>query len=262
MRIVVTRAAARAGPLRAALAAAGAEVVEMPATRIEPLDTSLLARAVARLGDYAWIVFTSQTAVELFWERLRQSGADGGALAGVRVAAVGPATASSLEKRGLEVTVSPERFVAEGLLEALRARDDVRGTRVLYATAEGARDVLPRGLTDLGATVDRIAIYRSVPDGAGAAVVREALERGEIDVVTFASASAVQGFVAAVGLDAARRVPAVSIGPVTTNAARAIGLDVAAEARESTIAGLVQAVIELGRDRRPERSEGTPISSS
>jgi uroporphyrinogen III methyltransferase / synthase len=133
--------------------------------------------------------------------------------------------------------------VAEGLLESLRAREDVRGAHMLYAAAEGARDVLPTGLAALGAQVDIIALYRNGAAMEDAAPVRARLELGEVDLVTFASASAVHAFVSAVGLEAARRVPAASIGPITTEAAREAGLEVVREATASTISGLVDAVV-------------------
>jgi uroporphyrinogen III methyltransferase/synthase len=240
-RVVVTRARSQASSLSEQLSAAGAQVVEMPATRIERADGGPLRKAIAQLSEYGWVTFTSQNAVRIFWDALRDAGRDARALAGVKLAAVGPATSAALLDRGLAVDVSPDRFVAEALLDALRDRRDVRGARVLYAAAEGARETLYEGLEEIGAIVDQVVLYRSVPDGDGADALRAELERGEIDLVTFTSASSVNAFVDAVGEDAARRAPAVSIGPITSNAARARGLDVKAEAARSTIDGLVEA---------------------
>jgi uroporphyrinogen III methyltransferase/synthase len=241
-RIVVTRARSQAASLSDALAAAGAEVIEMPATRIEPADPEPLRNALARLSGYDWVIFTSQNAVRILWDTLRAESKDARAFAGVNIAAVGPATASALLDRGLAVDVAPDRFVAEALLDELRARGDMRGARVLYAAAEGARETLQDGLEKLGAVVNRIVSYRSVPDGAGADELRQRLLDGDADLVTFTAASAVAGFVSAVGSDAARRVGAASIGPVTSDAARRAGLDVVVEATESTVAGLVDAI--------------------
>ena len=251
-RIVVTRAAGSAGDLVQALRDAGAEVTELPVTRIEPLDPAPLCAALARLGDYGWVVFTSRNAVRIFFDVLHDARLDARALAHARVAAVGPATRAELESRGVSVALEPERYVAEGVLEAMRSRDDVRGARVLYATAVGARDVLARGLEALGAAVDRIEIYRSAPDAdpRAAATLRQRLERGEIDLVTFTAGSTVHAFVDAVGIGAARRAPAASIGPATSEVARAAGLDVTIEASESTIPGLVDAIVRhLARER-------------
>jgi uroporphyrinogen III methyltransferase/synthase len=247
-RVVVTRASAQATGLRDALAAQGAEVLELPALRVEPLDSARLADAVRRLADYDWLVLTSQNAVALFWEALRTAQLDGRALAGVRIACVGAATSDALLVRGLAADVVPGRFVAEAVLEALAARPDVRGARVLYVAAEGARAVLPDGMRALDCTVDVVTAYRAVSDGAGAQELRAALSRGEVDAVTFASASAVRGYVDAVGTELARRAPAVTIGPVTTEAVRAAAIPMAAEAETASIDALVSMVVAtLGR---------------
>jgi uroporphyrinogen III methyltransferase/synthase len=241
-RIVVTRASAQATGLRDALAARGAEVLELPALRVEPLDPAPLAEAVRRLALYQWMVFTSQNAVAVFWDMLRATGLDARALGGVRIACVGRSTSEALLAHGIAADVVPARFVAEAVLAALAARDGVRGARVLYVAAEDARDVLPAGLRALGCEVDRVAAYRTLADGAGAEALRDALTRGEVDAVTFASASAVRGYLDAVGAELATRAPAVSIGPITSDAARAAGVRVVAEASEASIAGIVTAI--------------------
>jgi uroporphyrinogen III methyltransferase/synthase len=180
--------------------------------------------------------------VRFFWDELRAAGLDARALAGAKIASVGPATADALLARGLAVDVAPDRFVAEALLDALRGRRDVKGARVLYATAEGARETLQLGLQELGAIVERADLYRSVLDGTGAEQLKERMSKESVDLVTFTSASSVTNFVDAVGRDLARRAPAASIGPVTSQAARTAGLDVVVEASESTIPGLVSAI--------------------
>jgi uroporphyrinogen III methyltransferase/synthase len=249
-RVVVTRASAQAGELRQLLATLGAEVLELPALRIEPLDTATLRAAVARIAEYDWLVVTSQNAVAFLWEALYAEGKDVRALAGCRVACVGRTTSDALLARGLLADVIPEQFVAEAVLEKLTTRYDVRGTRVLYVAAEGAREVLPDGLRALGCTVDVVRAYRAVNDGTGADDLRRALEAGTVDLVTFASASSVRGYVEAVGSELARRAPAVSIGPVTSDAVREEGITLAAEARQASIAMLAEtAIVALARPR-------------
>lgn len=245
-RIVVTRASAQAGGLRARLAELGAEVLDVPTLRIEPLDPAPLRVALDGIGEYGWLVLTSQNAVAMLWDVLRETGRDARALASIRVACVGRSTADALLQHGIAADVMPARFVAEGVLDSMSARDDVRGAQVLYVAAEGARDVLPDGLRALGCTVDVIRAYRSVSTGEGAAQLRDALLEGTVDLATFASASAVRGYVEAVGEDAARQVPAVSIGPVTSDALRAAGIEIAGEASEASIGGLVEAVLRGG----------------
>ena len=253
-RIVVTRASAQAGGLRAALSELGAEVIEMPALRVVPLDPEPLREALDRIDEYDWVMFTSQNAVAFLWEALRVRGRDARALAGRKLACVGRATADTLLARGLAADVVPGRYVAEGVLEALEERDDVRDSRVLYIAAEGARDVLPAGLGSLGCRVDVVNVYRTASDGAGAGALRDALASGRVDVVTFASASAVRGFIDAVGPELARRAPALSIGPVTSEAIKEAGITLAGEAAEATIPALAAAAVALLGARAPDAS--------
>jgi len=242
-RIVVTRATQQAPILSEKLRELGADAIEMPATQIARLDLGPLRNSIDRIGDYDWLIFTSQNAVAIFWEQLLGRGKDSRALAGLKIAAVGPATAGALLEHGITVDVIPQRFVAEGLLEIMRERDDVSGSKVLYITAEGARDVLPSGLREIGAELAIIEAYRTIPDGEGAATLARAIEAGKVDLATFTSASAVRGYIDAVGEDLALKVPAASIGPQTSDALREAGIEVEAEAEESTIDGLVSAVL-------------------
>ena len=246
-RIAVTRAdeqGAGGTGLADRLAALGADVLAIPLTRIEPVNPGDLRDALIRLagGGYDWVVFTSRNGARLACEALRATAGSVDPLRRVRIAAVGPATAERLAADGLEVSVVPERFVAEGLVEALAARGDVRGTRVLYPTAEGARDVIPEGLAALGATVDVVRAYRSTPDPRAAEALRAALDAGPVDLVTFAAPSAVHAWVDALDPAQGRSIPAATIGSVTSDAARAAGIPVAVEAEESTIPGLVAAI--------------------
>jgi uroporphyrinogen III methyltransferase/synthase len=216
-------------------------VVELPAMRIEALDAATLTASLERISEFDWVVFTSQNAVRIAWDALRSSGRDARAFANAKVACVGKSTSDALLAHGLAADVVPERFVAEGVLEAMASRSDVKGARVLYLAAEGARDVLPNGLRELGCDVEVVRVYRSVSDGAGGDALRAALNDGTVDVVTFASASAVRGYVEVVGAELARAVPAISIGPVTSDAIRVAGITLAAEATEASVHALVDA---------------------
>jgi uroporphyrinogen III methyltransferase/synthase len=242
-RIVVTRASEQAPALTEKLSELGADVIEMPATQIARLDLAPLRAEIGRLSLYNWLIFTSQNAIAIFWEQLLGEGKDARALAGLKVAAVGPATAGALLEHGITVDVIPNRFVAEGLLEMMSARDDVSGKRVLYVTAEGARDVLQQGLKEIEADVTVIEAYRSIVDGEGAEKLARAIEAGRVDLVTFTSGSAVRGYIDAVGEDLALRVPAASIGAQTSEALREAGIEVKVEAKEATLDGLVSGVL-------------------
>jgi uroporphyrinogen-III synthase len=214
----------------------------MPAMQIARLDLAPLRAAFQQLAEIDWLFFTSQNAVAIFWEQLLGGGRDARALAGVKIGAVGPATAGALLEHGIAVDVIPARFVAESLLEVLQTRTDVSGSRALFVTAEGGRDVLPEGLRELGASIDVIEAYRSIPDGEGAERLARQIESERIDIVTFTSGSAVRGYIDAVGEELAVKVPGASIGPQTSEAMREAGIEVRYEAKESTIDGLVAAI--------------------
>jgi uroporphyrinogen III methyltransferase/synthase len=237
-RVVITRAREQASGLRTRLTELGAEVVELPSIVVEPMEFEL-----PDLSRYTWVVLTSANGVDAFFTRgLHRHGLDARALAGVRVAAIGPGTAAALERFGVRADLVPERFVAESLVDAFpppSTPDD----RVLVARAEQARDVLPDGLAGLGYTVDIVPLYRTVtaePDPVDLARVRA----GEVDAITFTSSSTVDNFCRIVGPIAAEpRI--VSIGPITSASAAAAGLRVAIEADPHDIDGLVAAVLRL-----------------
>ena len=237
--IVVTRAREQASELRVRLEHLGATVIELPSIALEEVEFTLPA-----LAEYAWAVFTSVNGVQAFFDRgLRPAGLDARALGGVRVAAIGPGTAAALAQRGISVDLLPERFVAESLLDAFPA-PDAPGARVLLARAEQARDVLPDGLAARGYAVEVLPVYRTVtaaPDADALTTVRS----GAVAAVTFTSSSTVRNFVDLVGPlpDPPPRV--VSIGPVTSDTARELGLTVDAEAAEHTIDGLVTTLTSL-----------------
>jgi uroporphyrinogen-III synthase len=171
----------------------------------------------------------------------------------LKVAVVGAATAEAVRAWGLVPTVIPSRYVADALLETLAARDDVHGARMLFPIAAGARDVLADGLRALGAEVQAIALYVSRPDPAPAAALVPDLRAARIAAVAFAATSAVRAFVEGAG-PAAGLAPAVSIGPITSQALVAAGLPVAAEAHPSTLDGLAAAVVRAvaaSRDLHP-----------
>jgi uroporphyrinogen III methyltransferase/synthase len=285
-RVVVTRARAQASGLAATLRGLGAEVVELPAIRIEPrIESEEVGDAITRIGagEYSLVCLTSPNGVRLLFEALAQAGLDARALGGgmekkqvgaegaeapgaietregtnneqvgkgdpraggahadrvAVVAAIGPGTARALAEHGIAADVVPERFVAEALVGAL-AGIDVEGKRVLVARAAEARDVLPEALRERGAEVDVVALYETVrepPDEATVEVAKSA------DYVTFTSSSTVRNLTEALGdrFPAAARI--VSIGPITSEAAREAGLEVAAEAEHHDIDGLVEALL-------------------
>ena len=245
-RIVVTRARAQAGSLAATLRALGAETIELPAIRVESRIASEEVRAaVAAIADYALVCLTSPNGVRLLFEALEGAGLDARALSGAQVAVIGPGTASALAEHGIVADLVPERSVAEGLVEAL-AGVEVEGRRVLVARPATARDVLPDALRERGAEVDVVALYETVRENPPP----EALEAARAaDYVTFTSASTVRNFAEALGDGLADGARAVSIGPITSEAARAAGIEVAVEAKRHDLDGLVEALLEDSAER-------------
>lgn len=243
-KIVVTRAREQAGALSTVLHELGADVIELPTIEIQPAaDYRPLDGALKRLGEYDWLIFTSANGVRFFLERLDRSPVDVRAIRG-RICAIGPATREALEAVHLKVELMAGQYVAEGVIEALQG-SDLNGSRVLLARAAVARDLIPKELARLGAKVDVVEAYRTVMP----ANLRE--RAAEIfaqkpDWVTFTSSSTAHNLMAALDRAALVGTKAVSIGPVTSETLRSHGIPVAAEAKNFTIPGLVDALLAAG----------------
>jgi uroporphyrinogen III methyltransferase/synthase len=249
-RVLVTRTREQASELARALAAAGAEPVELPTIEIAPrFDEERLEGAIAALanGAYDWLVFTSANAVGFFFEFMWERRLDARCVRAA-VAAIGPGTAEALRRRGIAVDVTPERdgYTAEGLLTALEGTD-LEGRKVLLPRAEGAREVLVEELTKRGAAVDEITLYVAAPPKEADTEALQRLRAGEIDVASFASSSSVRNLVSMLGedLDPLRRCRIACIGPITAaTVEELVGRAPDVVASEHTIPGLVRALVE------------------
>lgn len=254
LRIVVTRAAGQAADLSERLEALGAVVGELPAIEIVPLSSTTLDERLLRLSDYDWVVLTSANGVEIFAARMREMDVPIPTTRGWRVAAIGAATATRLRQHHLPVDLIPDRAVAEGLLEALVATG-VEGRRLLLPVAEGARNVLPDGLSTAGATVDVVATYRTVRPHDTESDVLRLIRDGAVDVLTFASPSAVRNTVELIGAAMPVSVAIACIGPITARAAHDLGLAVDIEAQEHSIVGLIDAISAWAAERAPQKEQ-------
>jgi len=240
-RVVVTRARAQASGMARTLEALGANVVELPAIRIEPkIDTAEVRAAIESLHSYALVCVTSPNGARLLIDAMGEAGRDARALSQAQVAAIGPGTARALRERGVIADVVPERYVAEALVEAL-AEVPIEGKPVLVARAAEARDVLPDALRDRGADVDVVALYETVRETPSEEEIESAMEA---DYVTFTSSSTVTNFLEVTGGRVPDGARVVSIGPVTSETAREAGLEVAVEAQQHDPDGLVRALVE------------------
>jgi len=248
-RVLVTRAAHQAGKLSEGLRALGAVPVEVPVLEIRP-PTSYepLDQALGQFQCYDWVLLTSANTVHAVFARAEELGIELTQPAAMKVAGVGEATASAARKRGLTLAVIPEKFVAESLSERLLAelKDQHGVAKVLYARAAGARDVIPQALRAVGVKVDVVDAYQNGTPATAPEELRRAFADG-IDLATFTSSSSVTHLAevaaqAGVGWPIAG-VPAVSIGPVTSQTLLDSGWLPAAEAEASDIPGLLAALV-------------------
>ena len=249
-RIVVTRPEAQAGGLAARLRELGAEPLACPAiTIVPPADYTALDRAITSLDHYDWLIVTSANGVRALLGRREELGRETSPPLGLKVGAIGPATAQALAEYGLRADFVPTAYVAEAILDQIGA---VAGLRILLPRADIAREALAAGLRAKGALVDEIAAYRTVPADSAPELIAQ-LRAQQIDAVTFTSSSTVRYLLD--GLEAAglersearallRRTAIVCIGPITAATALEEGLPADAVAREYTSDGLVDALLE------------------
>jgi uroporphyrinogen III methyltransferase/synthase len=228
--VAVTRARAQASELAERLRRLGAEVLEAPAIRIVPT-----ADLVPPLAGFDLVCLTSPNGVSQLFERLAARGEDARALGGAAVAAIGPGTARALREHGVIADVVPERFVAEGLIDALAG---VEVGRALIARAAAARDTLPDALRARGVEVTTVALYETHAEPVDPAL---AAEVAAADYITFTSSSTVRSFLANAVPGVATRI--VSIGPVTSATLREHGLEPHVEAARHDIDGVIEAIV-------------------
>ena len=251
-RVVVTRSRVQASVLSRRIEALGGEAFEFPCLRVvSPPDPEPLRRAVRETNRYRWLLFTSQNGVEAFFRTLREERLDVRSLAGVKLAAIGPATAGALRERGLEADFVPEEYRGEAVAEGLLARLSP-GDRVLFPRAHEAREVIIDSLKSAGFSVDLVEAYRVEPTAAPAEELREMLAQGRIGALTFASSSTVRNYVSAVGPETGGAL-VVCIGPITAATAKDAGLPVDAVAQEYTVDGLCRTLVELWAAKKRTR---------
>jgi uroporphyrinogen III methyltransferase/synthase len=176
-------------------------------------------------------------------------------LKGMRLGAIGPATAAALERRGLKLDFVPPEYRAESVIDGLLALG-VQGSRVLIPRAKEAREVLPEKLAEAGVEVEVVTAYETQRDDSGAAGMKDMLLGGEIDIITFTSSSTVKNFAALLdGMDLSQLPASVTIaciGPVTADTARELGLKVDVMAEEYTIPGLVKSLVSGMPDKKKQ----------
>lgn len=252
-RVLVGRARHQAGALSAELRKIGAAVIEIPFIEIRrPSSYRPLDAALKSLAEYDWLILTSVNGVDAMWQRMEKLRLAKKCLQHLRIAAIGPATKSAIEKRGAKVEVVPKEYIAESVVRSLRRR--VKGKRVLLVRAKVARDVIPRELRKAGARVDVVEAYETVVPRSSRSRLRAALKsaRRRPQMVTFTSSSTVRNFVALLGSTPRASLSGMlmaSIGPITSSTLRELGLPVDIQARKFTIFGLVKAIIRAAKNK-------------
>lgn len=252
-RIVVSRARDQAEALAFPLRELGAEVVEIPFIEIRPpASFRPLDDALREINGYDWLILTSVNGVKALAGRIQHLGLDALNFIHLKVAAIGPATEQALEEQRFKVDVVPDKYVAEAVVSALR--DQVKGQRILLVRAKVARDVIPEELRRAGAVVKVVEAYETVAPPASRAHLQSLLQDSaqRPDVITFTSSSTVRNFALLAELPATRGdrrppllqdVKLASIGSVTSQTLRELGLPVDIEAQHFTIPGLVRAIV-------------------
>jgi uroporphyrinogen-III synthase len=245
-RILTTRASKQSGGLARPLRELGAEVIEIPTIEIKPPKSyKALDSALKRIDDYDWLVLTSVNGVEALFARLKKLRIPPAKLMHLQVAAIGPSTRREIEKQGLKVTVMPQKYIAESVVEALQGKTE--GKRVLLVRAKIARDVLPNALRKAGARVDVVEAYEThVPSGAKAKLNQLFSNNSALpDVVTFTSSSTATNFFDLLEKEhyhTLREIWLASIGPVTSSTLRNAGFKTNIEAVDYTMEGLALAI--------------------
>ncbi len=249
-RVLVTRPREQAAELSDRLAALGAEPIEAPMIRIVPSDDPApLRHAASEPEAFDWIIFASANAVEAFMAALLESNRDVRSLKGPLLCAVGSGTAEKLAEHGIKVDLVPDEFRAEAVVAALAPRGSLNGARVLLPRADIGRELIADALRERGAMVTEVVAYRTVLDDTereGDPDIYGMLLNGQIDAVTFTSASAVRNFARVYGeeqaADLLQNTVVAVIGPVTGEAATQLGVKTMIQPRTYTMAALVEAI--------------------
>lgn len=246
--VVVTRAREQASGLRGSLERLGAVCYEFPTISIKPLaDYAPVQFAIEHLPTYDWVIFTSVNGVRHFWQQLAEAGKDARALGAVQIAAIGPATAEALEKRGIAADFIPKKYVAESVVEGLLALG-IEGKRVLIPRAKVAREVLPDELAKVAKQVDVLPVYETVLTQESGKEIVELLAQGCLHYLTFSSSSTVDNFFALVSPEILRAhvgspLKICCIGPITADTLSKYGFTADIMPTDYTIPALVDALV-------------------
>ncbi len=253
-KILVTRSREQASDLSERLRELGGNPIEFPTIEVIPPEKwDDVDHCASRIMSYDWIIFTSANGVRFFLDRFFALGRDVRDLKGPRICAIGPKTAEVLKALKLRVDFIPPEYRAESIFEGLRG-ERLKGKRVLIPRVRVARDILPEELRKAGAWVDIVEAYRTVRPQGQVESVRELLAKKSLEAITFTSSSTVSNFVEMMGTKDAKELTSgmaiASIGPITTEKAKNLGIETTIMPKEYTIPALVEALVEYFKARR------------
>lgn len=245
-RVIVTRSRTQSSSLVEKISDLGGNPIEIPTIKIDKIENNIeLENEINNIKDYTYLVLTSKNGVDIFFDKLDEMGLDSRALANLRVCAIGSATAKEIKNRGIKADIVPEKFVAEYLFEELKPI--LKSTdKVLIPRAKNARDYLVDKIGEI-CEVKEIHTYETVVDFTRKDEVLELLNQNNADYITFASSSTVKNFVEIIGeenIDKLNNIKVISIGPITTQTIKGLGLSLYKEAEVATIDGMISTIIE------------------
>lgn len=250
--VLVTRSRTQASQFVEKIQAVGGKTYVFPVIEtIAPQDALVIDQgneALLQLEQYDWVFFTSVNGVEYFFKRLDTLRQDYHLAKKSKIVAVGPATASALEKRGITPGPLPDVFQAEGLLEAYGDQLQ-QGQHVLLPRGNLARPWLHEVLVDKGLYVTEVVMYETIPARNQDSELLNALINRHIDIITFTSSSTVKYFIQALSnmgvedpIEIIKGITIACIGPVTAQTAQEEGLDVTLVSKEATLDSLLEVI--------------------
>ena len=245
-RVIVTRSRTQSSSLVEKISDLGGNPIEIPTIKIDKIENNIeLENEINNIKDYTYLVLTSKNGVDIFFDKLDEMGLDSRALANLKVCAIGSATAKEIKNRGIKADIVPEKFVAEYLFEELKPM--LKSTdKVIMPRAKNTRDYLVDKIGEI-CEVKEIHTYETVVDSTRKDEVLELLDQDNADYITFASSSTVKNFVEIIGeenIDKLNNIKVISIGPITTQTIKELGLNLYKEAEISTIDGMISTIIE------------------
>lgn len=242
--IMVTRSRTQSSSLVEKVMDLGGNPIELPTIRIDKIENNIeLENEIKNIKDYTYLVLTSKNGVEIFFDKLEEMNLDSRALSNLKICAIGSATAKSIKERGIKADIVPEKFVAEYLFEELepilKSSD-----KVLMPRAKNARDFLVDKISEI-CEIKEVHTYETVVDLTKKEEALNILEKEEVGYITFASSSTVKNFVEIIGnenIDKIKNLKVISIGPITTQTAKNLNINVYKEAEIATVDGMIDTI--------------------